>query len=457
MSYNIEYDIHNINTNDYDYIIIGSGLYGLLLAKCLSKAKNVLILEAGDFNLIGHVREIKQSFKYPTKEGGFWLTPHQGVFLQDIQTPQPYAIGGRSVYWGGWSNIPTAENLKGLSNEFIHNFHSYLKEASDILNLTTLDKPEWINNSENIDDIHKAQFALLNGYPHNLIHETLYNKNIKILAKSKVIKLIQGQRNNMIGIHTTKGYLDVRNNSIILASGLFENTNLLMRSYVTYNNKLIDLGKNLQDHIQTIYKFRIPKNENPNIDTNPFIIKPYYYCYIQFNKDKYKDKEDDNFAYFYMRGFASVIPIYSMRNLTYNQQVSNGDGTYKMLINFSLSDEDLKRWDLMDKYMYNFFRNFNNPEIIDLKDENTMYKVDYTEKQLHILSQTSRQPLLTSQHECGTTPYMGVVDINSRVKGMNNLFIVGPSVIPSIDGCSPCIFTTCMMLRLKDYLLNNTS
>ena len=107
--------------------------------------------------------------------------------------------------------------------------------------------------------------------------------------------------------------------------------------------------------------------------------------------------------------------------------------------------------------MYNFFRNFNNPEIIDLKDENTMYKVDYTEKQLHILSQTSRQPLLTSQHECGTTPYMGVVDINSRVKGMNNLFIVGPSVIPSIDGCSPCIFTTCMMLRLKDYLLNNTS
>jgi mannosyltransferase OCH1-like enzyme len=449
---NIEYNIHNIDVNNYDFIIIGSGLYGLLLAKCLSKTKKVLIIEAGDFNIMGHVSEINENFQYPTKEENFWIIPHQGVFLQDIQTPLPYALGGRSVYWGGWANIPTKENLKGLTNEFINNFYSYLKKASDILNLTTIDKPNWIKQSENKNDIHSAQFSLLNGYPLCLIHETLYNKNIKILVNTKIIKLIPGNHNNIRGLHTTQGYLDVRKNNVILGAGTFENTNLLMRSYVTYNNNLVDLGKNLKDHNLTIYKFKIPKKDNINIENSPFIIKPYYFCYIQCSVDK----EDENYLFFTMRGFVSVVSVCSLRNLTYNEHISNNDGTYKMLINFSLLHEDLQRWELMDKYMYNFLKNFNNTEIIDVKDENIIYKFDYTESQFFVLMGRTRQPLLRSFHECGTTPYGSVVDINSRVKNMNNLFIVGPSVIPSIDGCSPCIFTTCMLLRLKDYLINNT-
>ena len=194
----------------------------------------------------------------PSIEEGFWILPHQGIFLQEVQTPLPYALGGRSVYWGGWCNIPTTENLEGLDKEFIDNFYKYLKEASKVLNLVTKDKPKWLNNKYS----HNAQFTLKNGHPLCLIRNILNNPNIKILAKTKTIKLVPGYENNIRGIHTTQGYLDLRKTPIILACGSFENCTILLRTNVTYNNDICQLGRNLIDHNNSIFKIRFPKKDN---------------------------------------------------------------------------------------------------------------------------------------------------------------------------------------------------
>lgn len=447
---NIEYNIDNINVSDYDIIIIGSGLYGLLLANLLSTHKKVLILEAGDFNLLFHKCEENINFTYPENENKFWFCPYKKYdnSLNVSETPLPYAIGGRSVYWGGWCNFPTKDNLLNLDNEFIANLHKYENETRKVLNMVTLNKPKWL---ENISHVHNVEVSLINGYPLCQIEKTLKNKNIKILANTKVLEIILKNNRNAIGLETTNGHLSINNVPLILSAGTFENTKLLMRLSLSNEIKFKNLGKNLQDHNLTIYVVRFPKKDNKNIDIGHFLLKPYYFSYIQC---RYCDNySDDGYIYLVMKSFISLNRKSPLRNLIYSKKIKNQNEDYKMVLNFSLSKRDVKRWDVTDKYMYNFLKNFNNVEIIDTKNNNIPITVNFTEEQFEFLKKNREMQLKKSYHECGTTAYNDVVDIHSKVKKIDNLFIVGPSVIPSIDGCSPCVFTTTMLLKLKDYLL----
>jgi choline dehydrogenase-like flavoprotein len=60
-------------------------------------------------------------------------------------------------------------------------------------------------------------------------------------------------------------------------------------------------------------------------------------------------------------------------------------------------------------------------------------------------------------HHMGTTrmndnPRQGVVDSNSRVHGLSNLYIAGPSVFPTGGYANPCLTLVALTLRLSDHL-----
>ena len=60
-------------------------------------------------------------------------------------------------------------------------------------------------------------------------------------------------------------------------------------------------------------------------------------------------------------------------------------------------------------------------------------------------------------HHIGTTrmhtdPKQGVVDINSRVYGVNNLYIAGPSVFPTGGYANPVLTLVAMTIRLADHI-----
>lgn len=61
------------------------------------------------------------------------------------------------------------------------------------------------------------------------------------------------------------------------------------------------------------------------------------------------------------------------------------------------------------------------------------------------------------KHHCGTTrmsnsPKTGVVDANSKVFGIDNLYIAGSSVFPTIGYANPTITIVALSLRLSDHL-----
>ena len=60
-------------------------------------------------------------------------------------------------------------------------------------------------------------------------------------------------------------------------------------------------------------------------------------------------------------------------------------------------------------------------------------------------------------HHMGTTrmhpnPREGVVDVNSRVHGVENLYVAGASVFPTAGSVNPTLTLVALSLRLSDHL-----
>ncbi len=150
----------------FDIIIIGGGTFGAALAEHLffrgfGRSHRILLLEAGSFTIPEHVqnlpalglgvadatsiKDLRDAGKYgidqPQKEvwGLPWHSPHKFPGLA-------YCIGGRSVYWGGWSpELLTAElpaswppdvvkDLRAI--ELVDGSRGYFWQASDQIGVT---------------------------------------------------------------------------------------------------------------------------------------------------------------------------------------------------------------------------------------------------------------------------------------------------------------------------------
>jgi choline dehydrogenase-like flavoprotein len=73
------------------------------------------------------------------------------------------------------------------------------------------------------------------------------------------------------------------------------------------------------------------------------------------------------------------------------------------------------------------------------------------------LSAINALPYTDASHHLGTTrmsadPKTGVVDVNCRVHGVDNLYIAGSSVFPTAGHANPTLTIAAMSLRLADYL-----
>ncbi|HZE58658.1 MAG TPA: family 16 glycoside hydrolase [Chthoniobacterales bacterium] len=97
----------------FDFIIIGGGSFGAVLASHLlsrdrTQAHRILVLEAGPFALPEHVQNLPGNFAPPGKNkpgtvwGQPWISDSPMGFNQDFPG-LAYSVGGRSLFWGGWS------------------------------------------------------------------------------------------------------------------------------------------------------------------------------------------------------------------------------------------------------------------------------------------------------------------------------------------------------------------
>src|SRR5713101_9466630 len=107
----------------FDAIVIGSGMFGAYCAEKIYRGANlrVLVLEAGPFLVSEHVQNLARiglgsadatavpdNASDPGTRAVVWGIPWRS------QVPFPglaYCLGGRSLYWGGWSPRLTTVDL----------------------------------------------------------------------------------------------------------------------------------------------------------------------------------------------------------------------------------------------------------------------------------------------------------------------------------------------------------
>src|SRR5262245_26093732 len=97
----------------FDYIVLGGGSFGGVLAARLfnldqTHVHRILVLEAGPLALQEHVQNLPPDFSPPGKGGSgtVWGQPWVSDSPMGFNQQFPgfaFCVGGRSVFWGGWS------------------------------------------------------------------------------------------------------------------------------------------------------------------------------------------------------------------------------------------------------------------------------------------------------------------------------------------------------------------
>ena len=294
----------------YDYIIIGAGSAGCLLANRLSKDSNntVLLIEAGgpDTNMNIHIPGAYLKIHKSKEDWGFWSEKQLNVLNRKIYLPRGKTLGGSSstnamAYvrgnasdYDGWAE----SGNKGWSYREIL---PYFKKSENHLQIDKMD-PNYHGSSGELPVTlpTKFQTPYLDGFvsackavgvPNNsdyngnkqegagIVHSTIKNgkrisgasaflvpvmnrSNLTVITNAKAQNIIL-ENKKAVGIQYKKKSKTIRvfgKKEIILSAGAFQSPQLLMLSGIgdplelkkhgiNCLHELKGVGKNLQDHL----------------------------------------------------------------------------------------------------------------------------------------------------------------------------------------------------------------
>lgn len=295
---------------EYDFIIVGAGSAGCLLADRLSESgqHQVLLIESGKSDWHPYLKmpgAYLKNFR-TTRDWGFWSEPQQHLNQRKIYLPRGKTLGGSSStnamayvrgnrrdydHWSslgnsGWSFEEVLPYfLKSEFNEQMESLDDGYHSQSGKLNVTFQERfrtpfadafveagmacglPENIDfNGRHQEGIGRFQFTIKNGKRHSAAAAFLAGarrrSNLSVLTNSTVARIvIDGQRATGVElVSSSHKQLLSAQREVILSAGAFGSPQLLMLSGVgdptelmnhriSVKHELAAVGKNLQDHL----------------------------------------------------------------------------------------------------------------------------------------------------------------------------------------------------------------
>lgn len=265
----------------YDYIIVGGGTAGCVLAARLSESPNVtvLLVEAGgDFGWLSSIPILAPllhgtdtDWAYQTEEQIF---SSRGFWNHKQKCPRGKGLGGSGQMNYLVHSFGRPEDYKEWPKGWSHaDFLPYFKKVSEIMNVITAPEEEYLTNAfvlaeeafrfENAT-LRKAFFTAKKGLRQSAYHAYLQDawnrQNLHILTNTLVSKIFfKGSKAEGIKVtyrDNSFGRINVRK-EVILCAGAINTPQLLMLSGIGPANEL--------------NKFRIPIVQNlSSVGTNLF-------------------------------------------------------------------------------------------------------------------------------------------------------------------------------------------
>lgn len=307
-------------SNKYDYIIIGAGSAGCVLANRLSKdpTNKVLVVEAGnaDKNAFIHIPGACGKLHRSKDDWGFETAPQAHVLNRKIYLPRGKTLGGSSStnymayvrgnkedynHWAalgnkGWSYeevlpyFKKSEHNEDILNDYHQQdgelnvgFSKKFKTPYGQLFIEACKEHGFQENKDYNGATQKGvglfQFTIKNGKRHSaavaFLNPIKHRKNLTILTNTFTEKIIL-ENKVAIGIQIldakSKRQIIHCNKEVILSAGAFNSPQLLMLSGIGATSELQQhainciqhlpgVGQNLQDHLM-LYVGAMTKEQN---------------------------------------------------------------------------------------------------------------------------------------------------------------------------------------------------
>lgn len=444
--------------------IVGSGPVGITLAKKLSKQFNVLVIEAGELKDSLIARESLDGtisgISYP---------------ISDVRARM---FGGSSSLWAGY--CAQFENEDFELCPWIPNsgwpicadeILNYYPEAASILHVedacftpSRLKDGNSVHPTPEFSEIFqtyvwrfgekKADFAAEN------LTTLTKNRDINVLLNACVtnIHLFAEQNSSVeyLDIKTIKGRVGkVRAKLFILATGGIETPRLLLNSRQQNKhgvaNKSQKVGKFFMEHPHvTIEGIKI--NGIAQLDEWTNVCRTdrgqnFTRCLgIKYNERKRTKILNARAHFFYSPEMSVDEPP---RVGLFFEQAPNPDSQISLTEKKDRLDVPLVdlNWNLtdLDRHSFEVTANKVAHELIRIKLATQIGNIGISEE------------ILYSNHQLGTTRMSketsdGVVDSNCKAHDLENLYIIGGSVFPTVSWANPTLTVLALTLRLADHI-----
>ena len=440
----------SLKKKKYDFIIIGSGPAGCVIARELASKYKILVIEEGEkFN-----SQLIKRRKIVSKK------------LKIKKESLVVAIGGASNTWGSGSsyfekfemtNRDTNKILWPLEHSELLRYYKIIKKKYN------LKFPKKMKSVKKQNILERDFFA---NSKRLKFEKYLDNSKIDILFNAKVEKFNENKNKTICSIKSKISSLLIESDKIILCCGTLENIKLL-RNSIKINKKINRniLGKYFMNHPKmSIGEIKYP---NPNVNFSKYIFSgkgKYTGISLNYNK-KIKQR--------FLNSFIRFSPVYKK--------------IFKMnLINKSLIKitRKINKKILIDKYKILAFLEMQpdqkNNVIVDKKN-NIVVNYNFTKRDLVTLkrlqaeiyqnfsSNIEKEKIpkidinymlnnsLDASHHIGGTIYhpskkKSFVNKNLKINGLKNSYICSSSVFPTSGSANPTATIIALAVRLTDHL-----
>lgn len=283
---------------------------------------------------------------------------------------------------------------------------------------------------------------------------------------------------------------------VIIALGTIESTRLALISFPNIPNSGL-MGKNLLSHLRSNLTIRIPRNALPGVlpqalQSSALFVKgkvqhapnDFSFFHLQitasgldkpstdseaelFKKvpeveliDALRQSNDDNVV-ITIRGIGGMDPHNPQSGIRLSGNMT--DNLPRAFVEIKPTARDIALWDAMDEAADDVARVFANGKPYEVFEPpqgpaKKIHKLQSTDAPSSKLPfQVRRDKLGTTHHESGglwmgTDPNSSVTDINSRFHGVENAYVAGPALFPTIGSPNPMLTGTAFAQRLGDHL-----
>ena len=499
----------------YDYIIVGAGTAGSILARQLSDdpRNRVLLIEQGYWSSLNpNVQEASKWYSLlsdPLVEIGYVTVPQAGLNNRTIKQPRAKGTGGCNSHnamafivgnrrdfderWGsidGWTWDDLSPYWDYINSTVVHTqldadepMMSSLLRSAEELGFSYNPSPNDLNSvqgqggvapriysSKKLSENYARRMSSWNTY----VEPILPRDNLDILVFTHVNKVLLDNNLKAIGVETfnagnkqTAYYYGTR--EIILSAGVFDTPKLLLLSGIGPCQELQDVnitclsnvpgvGKNLQDH--TFVDVWSPPLRNQNISMPSPVLGGWGAVAIEENGEHYYVLTIDE-----MNG-VKAIRIF-VETFHYKSR-----GTVKLRDKHPLSDPLIDPHYLSNTYdekkliaTVKLGRSFFSTKVMSSLTESVLMEMSpgYNMTDDQRILEWAKTKASTDYHPSSTCKMgknfkndpMIVVDKRLRVRNTKHLRIADASIIPTLISGNPNQITMIIGFKASDMILED--